>query len=98
MSDPSTAVDQSDDRPMADLAPSARAEAALREPEKLVIPAEAVGDLMSIAFRSQEGNAWWRGFVTAHGSPSWITGGQWGLLPQPIEVVRATRPERNGRA
>lgn len=76
----------------------APAAAPVREPEKLVVPPQAVGDLLMIALRSQEGNAWWRGFVTAHGSPSWIAEGQWALAPGEAAVVRAPRPERNGRA
>ena len=69
---------------------------ALREPEKLTIPAPAVGQLLNWALQEARGNAWWQGFVTAHGIPSWIEEGQWALSTGEAHVVRIER--RNGRA
>jgi hypothetical protein len=62
-------------------------------PERLVIPPGAVADLLQIALRSQEGNAWWRGFVTAHGEPPWIAKGEWRWGTAPAEIVRAALPQ-----
>jgi hypothetical protein len=66
-----------------------------REPEKLTIPAEAVEYLLNVAVQNQIGNAWWNGFVTAHGTPSWVANGQWKFEAREVTVVRAERP--NGR-
>jgi hypothetical protein len=66
------------------------------EPEKLVIPAQATMWLLMKALQSPEGDAWMRGFVTAHGEPSWIVNGQWGIRADQAEVVRVER--QNGAA
>lgn len=68
------------------------------EPEKLVLPAEAVGELIQAAIRSPEGNAWWRGFVTAHGYPSWIVQGTWRLECRECAILPGVpgAAERNG--
>lgn len=59
-----------------------------REPEKLVLPAGAVQYLLAVALRTELGGAWWSGFRTAHGEPSWLAPGRFrvvvndaGLLP-----------------
>lgn len=61
------------------------------EPEKLVIPAEAVAYLLNLVVQGQPGNAWWNGFVTAHGIPSWVADGEWRFAAQAVEVVKAPR-------
>jgi hypothetical protein len=68
----------------------------IREPEKLTIPAEAVGYLLNVAVQNQIGNAWWNGFVTAHGVPSWVASGQWAFETQEAKVVQAERADRTG--
>ena len=68
------------------------------EPEKLVIPAIAVEQLLNWALRQESGNAWWAGFVTAHGIPSWIESGEWRFAGQSVEVVKAPRPAQPGTA
>lgn len=67
----------------------------LQEPETLVIPAEAVAYLLNLAVASQPGNAWWNGFVTAHGLPSWVVNGQWELETKDAAVIK-TPPRTNG--
>jgi hypothetical protein len=71
--------------------PSTDVEVSPREPEKLVIPAGAVMWLLMKAFQSPEGDAWMRGFITAHGEPSWIVNNQWGIKADAAEIVRAER-------
>jgi hypothetical protein len=66
------------------------------EPEKLTIPAEAVAYLLNVAVQSQVGNAWWNGFVTAHGVPSWVASGRWAFQVGESGVVRTERT--NGAA
>jgi hypothetical protein len=68
------------------------------EPEKLTIPAEAVAYLLNVAVQNQIGNAWWNGFVTAHGVPTWVAAGEWRFVAGTAEVVRAERTERAERA
>lgn len=63
----------------------------LQEPETLVIPAEAVAYLLNAAVQNQVGNAWWNGFVTAHGLPSWVVNGQWAFEARDVRVVKAQR-------
>jgi hypothetical protein len=63
-----------------------------REPEKLVLPAAGVRELLEVALRTEPGAALWRGFVIAHGEPSWLLArpGQpraWALRAQDAEVV-----------
>lgn len=69
-----------------------------REPEKLVIPAQAVALLLQYAIRTEVGNAWWSGFVTAHGEPTWIVAGAWGFQARECEVVKVPvkRPDGKG--
>lgn len=67
---------------------------AAKEPERLFIPAEAVAYLLNAAVQSPVGNAWWNGFVTAHGVPSWVASGQWAFEAKDAAVVPADRPER----
>lgn len=67
---------------------------AVREPEKLHLPAGAVQYLLALALRTELGAAWWRGYLTAHGEPSWVTGGAWTFRTQPADVVRAPTPEQ----
>lgn len=68
------------------------------EPEKLGIPAEMVQDLIQAALSSQIGNAVWRGFVAAHGYPSWLTEGQWVIEANSATVRKQMPGERtNGR-
>ena len=62
-----------------------------REPEKLTIPAEAVAYLLNVAVQNQVGNAWWNGFVTAHGVPSWVAEGRWKFEALDAKVVQAER-------
>lgn len=70
-----------------------------REPEKLVIPPQATMWLLMKALQSPEGDAWMRGFVTAHGEPSWIVNGNWGIRADQAEVVRVERANgQNGAA
>jgi hypothetical protein len=65
------------------------------EPEKLALSAGAVSDLLQLAIRGAEGNAWWRGYVAAHGTPSWVVSGRWRIVPQGgAEVVRLREQER----
>jgi hypothetical protein len=64
-----------------------------REPEKLVLPAAAVQHLLSLALRTELGNAWWRGFVCAHGDPSWVAGQAWAVAAQDAAVVRVPPEE-----
>ena len=59
-----------------------------REPEKLVLPAGGVQYLLELALRTELGGAFWRGFVTAHGAPTWIVAGALSLKAQDAEVVR----------
>jgi len=61
------------------------------EPEKLTIPADAVAYLLNLVVQDQRGNAWWNGFVTAHGVPSWVANGQWQFVCGDVEVVRNQR-------
>lgn len=63
------------------------------EPEKLRLPAEAVQYLLALTLRTDLGAAWWRGFVCAHGEPSWVVGGQWTFRARDAEVVRALPEE-----
>jgi len=63
------------------------------EPEKLTIPAEAVAYLLHVAVQNQIGNAWWNGFVVAHGVPSWIVEGRWQFEARDATVVKATQPQ-----
>jgi len=72
-------------------AASSQLDALQREPEKLVIPAQAVMWLLMKAFQSPEGDAWMRGFVTAHGEPSWIVNNRWGIRAGAAEIVQAER-------
>jgi hypothetical protein len=65
------------------------------EPERLFIPAEAVAYLLNLAVASQPGNAWWNGFVTAHGLPSWVVNGLWELETKDAAVIK-TPPRING--
>jgi len=78
--------------------PSTDVEVSPREPEKLVIPAQAVMWLLMKAFQSPEGDAWMRGFVTAHGEPSWVVNNQWGIKADAAEMVRVERVERTNGA
>lgn len=69
----------------------------LHEPEKLIIPAEAVAYLLNVAVQNQVGNAWWNGFVTAHGVPSWVAQGQWQFEARDVAVIKAPpRTSPNG--
>jgi len=70
---------------------SSRLDAGPQEPERLVIPAEAVAYLLHLVIQDQRGNAWWNGFVTAKGVPSWIAAGQFQFVPRDVEVVRVQR-------
>lgn len=71
----------------------------LREPEKLLIPAGAVNWLLMKAFQTPEGDAWMRGFITAHGEPSWIVANQWGLQAKDADIIKVPRqPGANGQA
>jgi hypothetical protein len=70
----------------------------LREPEKLVIPAEAVAYLLNVAVQNQVGNAWWNGFVTAHGVPSWVADGHWSFDARDVAVVKAPAAGRTNGA
>jgi hypothetical protein len=66
-----------------------------REPEKLSLSVEAVSDLLQLAIQQGAGNAWWRGFVAAHGHPSWIVAGQWRVVPEAgAEIIRLRPQER----
>jgi len=65
----------------------------LREPEKLTIPAEAVAYLLHVAVQNQIGNAWWNGFVVAHGVPSLIVEGRWQFEARDATVVKTTQPQ-----
>jgi hypothetical protein len=56
------------------------ADAVPREPEKLRLPAGAVQYLLLLALRTELGSAWWNGFVTAHGEPSWLAPGRWRVV------------------
>jgi hypothetical protein len=62
------------------------------ESESLTIPAEMVNDLVTQALRTEVGNAIWRGFVAAHGYPSWITEGTWAIDAQGGTVRWAPPP------
>jgi hypothetical protein len=66
------------------------------EPEKLTVPASSVMWLLMQAFKTEAGDAWLRGFVTAHGEPSWIVSNQWGIKADGAEMVRVERPALNG--
>jgi virulence-associated protein VagC len=66
-----------------------------REPEKLVIPPGAVMWLLMKALSTPEGDAWMRGFVTAHGEPSWIVNNQWGIRSGEADIVQVER--QNGQ-
>jgi hypothetical protein len=50
------------------------------EPEKLVLPAAAIQELVALALRTEIGAALWRGFALAHGEPSWLAPGRWRLV------------------
>lgn len=72
--------------------PAAPANGRAREPEKLVLPAEAVQILLELGLRTEVGAAAWRFFVLAHGEPSWLTPPpgerpRWTFRPLPAEVV-----------
>lgn len=68
-----------------------------REPEKLSLPAEAVAELLQVAVQSPGGNLWWRGFVTAHGLPSWIAAGTWRFAVRAGAEVVPDHSRENGR-
>ena len=63
-----------------------------REPEKLVLPAAAVRYLLELALRTQLGEAWWLGFTTAHGAPTWIADRAFSFRTEPVAVVRTEPP------
>jgi hypothetical protein len=67
-----------------------------REPEKLIIPPQAVSWLIMKALTSDLGDAWLRGFITAHGEPSWFLDKHWGLKTGPVEIVKAPPQGMNG--
>lgn len=62
------------------------------EPEKLVLPGAAVRYLLELALRTQLGEAWWLGFTTAHGQPTWITDRAWTFRTPDAAVVRTAPP------
>jgi hypothetical protein len=69
-----------------------------REPEKLLLPPGAVQYLLGLALQTQLGDAWWRGFVCAHGEPSWLLVGpagerRWAIKAQEAHLVRAAEGE-----
>jgi hypothetical protein len=66
------------------------------EPEKLVLPARAVQYLLRLALRTELGGAWWNGYLTAHGEPSWVTGGAWTFRTEAAAVVRTGPPGAPG--
>jgi fermentation-respiration switch protein FrsA (DUF1100 family) len=51
-----------------------------REPEKLVLPAAVIEELVQIALRTELGAFGWRVFAAAHGDPSWLAPGKWRLV------------------
>ena len=66
-----------------------------REPEKLLLPPGAVQYLLGLALQTQLGDAWWRGFVCAHGEPSWLLERRWAVKAQEAHLVKAA-PEAEG--
>jgi len=50
------------------------------EPEQLRLPAGAVQYLLAVALRTELGGAWWDGFRTAHGAPSWLAPGRFRVV------------------
>lgn len=74
------------DRPAEAAPPRANGPAA-REPEQLRLPAGAVQYLLRVALRTEVGGAWWSGFVTAHGEPSWLTPGGWRLVGPDVVLL-----------
>lgn len=66
------------------------------EPEKLVIPPQAVSWLIMKALTSDLGDAWLRGFITAHGEPDWFLDKRWGLKTGIVEIVKTPPPGMNG--
>ena len=81
-------------RPALEAALSSQVDATPGEPEKLVIPAQNVMWLLMQAFKTEAGDGWMRGFITAHGEPSWILNNQWGIKAGDAEIVKAERPDR----
>lgn len=63
------------------------------EPEKLRLPAGAAQYLLQVALRTEVGSAWWNGFRTAHGEPSWLTPGRWRLVGPDVFLLPAAPPE-----
>lgn len=62
------------------------------EPEKLRLPAPAVVYLLELALRTQLGEAWWHGFTSAHGAPSWIADRAYTFRTPDAAVVRTAPP------
>jgi hypothetical protein len=71
------------------------AETGPREPEKLVLPAAAITELVALALRTEVGAALWRGFVLAHGEPSWLAPGRWRLVVNGGALVPAEAGEES---
>ena len=68
-----------------------------REPEKLVVPAGSVMWLIMQGLKTEAGDAWMRGFVTAHGEPSWVVNNHWGIkVTQDAEIVQVSPQMTNG--
>lgn len=82
---------------MTEREPATSVDALPGEPEKLTIPAEAVAELLQLAVQSPGGNLWWRGYVTAHGLPSWIASGHWRFVVRSGAEVVPDHSRENGR-
>lgn len=86
-------------RPALEAALSSQLDKPTGEPEKLVIPAGSVMWLIMQALKTEAGDAWMRGFVTAHGEPSWIVNNHWGIkVTQDAEIVQVSPQTTNGVA
>lgn len=65
------------------------------EPEKLVLPAPVLEELVRIALRTEVGAFGWRVFVQAHGAPSWLAAGHWRLRVPDAAVLPADPGEES---
>jgi hypothetical protein len=60
---------------------------AAREPAQLRLPAAKLQLLVQFALRTELGSAWWNGFATAHGEPSWLAPGGWRLVAPDVVLL-----------
>jgi len=57
------------------------------EPEKLLLPAAVLEELVQIALRTELGAFGWRVFTHAHGDPSWLAPGRFRVAAQDAALL-----------